>query len=745
MKGKWIAYYRKNEQFNEDKYLAPAPYFRKEFAPKAGIKKVELKIAALGWFKAYINGREITENEEFTTPWTDYNKRIEFSIYDITDKIGKINAIGAVLGNGWACGSIMWGQTRKYYNVGFPRFIAEIILSYENGESESICTDGTWKANVGEILYNDILYGEYIDRRRTLGNYSAPGYNDGAWENACETNGRTDFLTERTCPRITVKERLELKFVHVKKGKRIYTTGQNLSGILECKIKGERGAKLIFRYGEMLDKDGNLYTENLRSAECTDTYVCGGGENEIFRPLFTYHGFQFVEVTVEGEAEILSADALAICSDLDMGGKFETSSVLVNKIYSNIVWGLKSNFLSVPTDCPQRDERLGWLGDLGVFARSAMYIADCKDFFAHFLSVITEAMKEDGAIPCIAPCAYGFLDNAVGASAWADAFIILLNDLYDFYGDISILEKYFPYAEKFIAWVEKNSENYRRKTYCFSDWLSVNADIKEGYGDVDFQLFDLCFYALDCLFMDKFSRVLGKSCDYNRKYERAKDFFKQNLIVNGYPIGGGRQTASILAFEAGLLGVNDIKKSLVCDLKKNGLTCGFVGVKRVLPVLCEIGRSDLAYELVTSEKYPSWGYSVKNGATTVWERWDSYTKENGFHDSGMNSFNHYAFGSCAEWFYSHVLGINPEKAGFSRILIKPYIDFSGKINEAFGSYNSSRGEISVKWKVDGDTAVLEVCVPDETAVSFDFFGALVEREEQSYGKYAFRLKKKIKG
>lgn len=712
--GEWLGYYVPNPEINEEKYGTFASYFRFQFDLQKTIQKAELKIAALGWFKAYINGKEITKDEEFLVSWTDYNKRVEYIRYDITDKIAKKNAIGVVLGNGWACGSIIFGLAKQYYKIENPCFVAEIVLTYVDGQKQSFQTNSSWRANVGEIIYNDIMHGEYVDARKSLGAFYCVDYNDDEWGFAQIREIRSDLLVESKAPRTRVREKLPVRFLHRHNGALVYTTGQNMTGLVECTIRGESGAKLIFRYGERLNDDGSVYVGNLRTAEATDTYICAGDVLEVFRPKFTYHGFEFIEVRIEGSAEIERIEGLVVYSDLPQVGRFSCSNELVNKINSNVLWGQKSNFLSLPTDCPQRDERLGWLGDAGVFARTACWQLDCKQFFEHYISLIVEAMKEDGGVPCLVPIPDGFLDNCIGSSGWSDMLLSILSDHYDFYGDKILLERYFPYAEKFISYLEKNSENYRRSAYCFSDWLSVNANLKEGYGDTDFQLFDLCWYAMDCLWMLRFCEILGKdTTPYREKYENAKTYFSEHLSTDEKVFMQGRQTALLLAYKAGLLTLEQIKNPLLDDVEKNGMTCGFIGTKYLLPTLTELGRVDVAYKIVSNEDYPSWGYCIKNGATTIWERWDSYTKEKGFCPHGMNSFNHFAFGSCGEWFYEYVLGIKPVKAGFEEVCIAPYIDRSGIITSAKGGYKTALGAMSVEWETDGNTAKLRISVPQE--------------------------------
>lgn len=693
-----------------------AVYFRKTFSVRK-CKDAYLEITALGWFKAYVNGVEASDGE-FLPGWTDYNRRMPVFRFDVLPLLRKNNALGVVVGKGWAAGSACWGNFEKYYDVKTPCLYARIVWTDIDGKSHATSADG-WKFSYGRIRENDLMFGETQDYFANLGEYACAEYDDSAWKKAVYVN-RSVEAEENRSPRVCAHEKFEGKSVAKKVGYELFDFSQNFAGVTRIKVVARGNCKLVVRHGEALDKRGELYRENLRTAKAEDVYLLPPGEYEL-RPEFTYHGFRYAACSYEGDLEIRACEGLAIYADLRQAGKFETSDSLVNQIASNCLWSLKSNFLYVPTDCPQRDERLGWLGDVGVFARSAMYMVDCRAFFERYLAAIAEATREDGAIPAIAPVPKWFLDNAIGAAAWADAFLEILNDHYDFYGDKAAVERYFPTAKKFVEWVESNSEEYRRKTYCFSDWLSLNADLKEGCGDVDFQVFDLCFYALDCLLMKKFCRVLGMSGrEYDEKHARAKRFFKKRLLgEDDAPIGGGRQTALLLAYEANLLDGEAVRATLVEDVKANGITCGFIGVKYLLPVLTELGEAELCYDLITRTSYPSWGYSVVNGATSVWERWDSYTKDGGFHSAGMNSFNHFAFASCAEWFYSGVLGIKMRWQG-DGVVLSPRIDWSGRLTSAKGWFATRWGKVSVEWETDGRRAIVCVKMPENLFCEFDF-------------------------
>lgn len=716
---------RIQEWMTEDKLTRNAIYFRKEFTLE-NCQKAILKITALGWFKVFVNGQTVTD-EEFLPGWTDYTKRVPLLKYDITDQLKANNAIGVIVGDGWARGETEFGELKKYYDVESPCLYAVIDWIDVYGMKHIEEQQG-WKFGYGAIRRNDIYAGEVQDHTHDSTGFSCAGFDDSEWKDVKKIH-RDIYAETENLPKVSVHEVLQGKLIKKEEGKYLFDFQQNFAGVTRIDLKVLSKAVLTVRHGEILTEEGGLYVDNLRGASAQDQYILPEGKYNL-RPQFTYHGFRYAEISCDGEVEINKCEGLAIYTNSQITGSFNTSLSLFNKIMQNSLWGMKSNVMYIPTDCPQRDERLGWLGDVGVIARSLMYQFDCRTVLAHYLSVIQEAIREDGAIPCIAPNARGFLDNAIGASGWADAFISLIHDYYDFYGDKTIIEKYFSDAERFMEWIDKNSVEYRRNTYCFSDWLSIHADLKEGYGDVDFQLFDLYFYVMDCLYMAKFCRILGKSPTiYEKKYEQAKQYFEKHLCVKGTPIGQGRQTALLLAYKTGLLSGKQIETELIADVESKGLTCGFIGVKYLLPALTELGRADIAYKLIANEKYPSWGYSIANGATTIWERWDSYTRENGMNSHGMNSLNHFAFGSCVEWYYTYVLGITPLKAGFEEIMIKPYIDTTGILTYAEGSYLTKHGNIFVKWCVQERQAIVTVEAPKEIKCVIDIPGMMIKEHE----------------
>lgn len=716
-----------------EKSCDKAVYFRKTFSAEH-CRKAVLKVSALGWVKVFVNGKEVT-NEEFLPGWTDYTKRVLLFSYDVTELIKERNVIGAVVGKGWALGTAIFGEAEKYYCVPTPCLYIRVGWLDEVGNVHEESEDG-WEYSYGAIIENDIMLGETWDYYQENLDIYRDKCDASVWKPICTYMRRLE-VEEDVLPRVSVHEIFQGKDL----GNGIYDFGQNFSGVVRLNILVREQAEIVVRHGELLLEDGALYVGNLRGAKAIDRYILPKGVYTV-RPWFTYHGFRYAEVSVSGDAEITACEGLAIYTDGMARGRFQTSSGLVNKIDSNCLWSLKSNLHYIPTDCPQRDERLGWLGDAGVIARSAMFQFDCKELWLHYLSVIAENVREDGAIPCIAPTTDKFLKNAIGAAGWADAFLSILSDYYDFYKDETVIRQYLRIAENFIEWIEKNSTNYRRNTYCFSDWLSVNADLTEGYGDVDFTVFDLSFYALDCLWMQRFYRILGlKDEKYRDKYAAAKTYFLNELYKNGEIVGKGKQTALLLTYKAGFLKKEEIRQPLVADIRLNGMTSGFIGMKYLLPILTEIGQADLAYGLILSDRYPSWGYSVRCGATTIWERWDSYTKENGVNAHGMNSFNHFAFGTCAEWFYEYVLGIKM-RGESKELLISPIIDKSGRIREVKGGFHFPTGDIAVSWRTENDVriAYAEITYTGANVVRCEFEGWKVIRKEEEVEEKRITMK-----
>ena len=740
---KWITYNTGEPKSSDDKYGNPSPYFRKVFKISGVIKKATLFISALGVYKAYLNGEEVYQ--DYLSPgWVDYRKKLPFMRYDITDRLSENNAIGVVLGDGWAVGHL--GSNYAFKRCGYSdrtEFTALIRIEYTDGRTEDIISDKSWRASTGAIRRSDIYMGEYVDARLGLGDFSLFDYDDSKWDYAEEPVfkfSRNLYLCEMKVPPIVTKHIFKPRLVSEKDGKMLFDVGQNIAGVVSLTLRGERGTTVAIRHGELI-LDGALYTENLRKAEATDTYILSGDTKEHFRPLFTYHGFQYFEITTSGKVEICDVTAEAMYSDLEASGEFSCSDGIVNRIYKNALWGQRDNFLGLPTDCPQRDERLGWTADAQIFSKSAMWNMDCKVFYEKYLADIREAQLGNGVIPAVAPVppvksyAYTGRDAAAG---WCEAIAEIPYAHYVMYGDKKVIRDNLPALKKLLEYYGTESpDGIRLGKGAYGDWLSLGTPS-------DISAVSTLYYARAAFLAKWMCEVIGdteKDC-YEELFERIKNTFRSRFIDKDGRILSDTQSLYAIAYKFGIIGLNEAKENLERKfIEDNGkLTTGFLGIKFLLPTLCDIGREDIAYSLITSTEYPGWGYSVVNGATTIWEHWDSYTEEGGIR-KGMNSFNHYSFGSCTEWMFEYCLGIRPtENGGFTDVIFAPRFDRSGKITSAKGRYNTPFGEISVSWsELDGGFEYT-VSAPKETCCSFDFACSTVMKEEHIDGVHKFYLK-----
>lgn len=740
---KWITYKTGEYKTADDKYGNPSPYFRRKFSVSGEVKKATLFISALGVFKVYLNGNAVSD--DYLSPgWVDYSKKLPFVRYDITEKLSENNAVGIVLGDGWAVGHI--GSNYTFKRNGYSDRIeltALIKIEYADGTVEEISTDNSWKAASGEIRRSDIYMGEYADSRLSKGDFSTFNYDDSQWDNAEETVfkfSRNLYLEEVTIPPIVVKHTFKPKLISHNDGKYLYDVTQNIAGVLRCVFKGEQGAKVTIRHGELLT-DGALYTENLRKAEATDTYILSGKGEECFRPLFTYHGFRYAEITVSGVAEIIDITAEAMYTDLTSTGDFSCSDEIVTKIYQNALWGQRDNFLNVPTDCPQRDERLGWTGDAQIFCQSAMYNMDCRKFYEKYLADIRDAQLGNGVIPAVAPLPHvGYYDYTGhdAAAGWCEAIAEIPYCHYKMYADKKIIRDNLPALKKLLDYYETESPDFIRSGEgAYGDWLSLG-------NSTDLSVISTLYYARAAQLASKMCEIIGDYEEeyYSNLYSKIKNAFRNKFIYADGKIKSDTQSAYVIAYSFGIIDINEARKNLVRKFEEDDgkLTAGFLGIKFLLPTLCDIGRSDIAYSLITNKDYPGWGYSVINGATTIWEHWDSYTNENGI-KKGMNSFNHYSLGSCTEWMYEYCLGIKPdvEKPGFAKVKFSPYFDLTGKINSAKGHYDTVYGRISAEWQKTDNYFEYKVSLPLETECEFVFESMKVTNGKSENGSYYFQV------
>ena len=743
---KWITYPTGDYKGLEDQYGNPAPYFRHTFSLEKKVVKAELLASALGVFKFYVNGHTIG-NDYLSPGWVDYGKKMPFIRYDITPFLKEDNGIGVVLGDGWAVGHV--GSNTTFKRTSWSDQIelsAQIQLQYEDGTTENIDTGSHWKATTGEILRTDIYMGEYVDHRLDLGDFSQYDYNDSAWDQAQETTFRFPrgiYLEEMTLAPIVVKHTFKPTLIKQEGNSFIYDVSQNISGALRCVFEGKRGTKIKIRHGELMVDDA-LYTENLRKAEATDYYILSGEGQEEFRPLFTFHGFRFAEITIMGDAKILDITAEAMYTDLPKTGEFSCSDPVVNQVYSNALWSQRDNFLNVPTDCPQRDERLGWTADAQIFAQSAMYNMYCKDFYDKYLSDVRDAQLGNGVVPAVAPLPHIAFHRYVGfgpSPGWAEAIAEIPYCHYKTYGDKKVIRDNLYAIKKLLDYYESSSPLHIRRTTgkIYGDWLSLG-------NTTDFDAISTMYYAHAADLCAQLCEAVGdfETEHYKELFQKIKEAFNKYFVDEEGKIVSDTQSCYVISYKFGLIDAESARRNMerkwVEDDKK--LTCGFLGVRFLLPALCDLGLTDIAYHLITNREYPGWGYSVMNGATTIWEHWDSYTKENGLR-TGMNSFNHYSFGSCTEWMYEYCLGIRSDvkNPGFRKVIIAPICDFSGKLTWVKGYYESVGGRIDASWKRVGDDVEYLVTIPQTMEKEFRFDGVNIVSQAEENGTYRFLLRK----
>lgn len=742
-KAKWISYDRGEFNGATDKHGNPSPVFRKVFYVKDGVKSVKVYASALGVFKAYLNGNEI-DNDILMPGWTPYQSYINLTEYDITGKCGQKNAIAFVLGDGWYIGTV--GASIRRMTYGNNRALkVKIVVEYDYGVREEIFTDEDWSANIGEVVYSDLFNGEYVDKRLSLGDFSAFEYDDAGWSSPDIIADPNRTLTPADCPPVRVLRDEALKPVSTVKSKKsgafIYDFGQNFAGIVRAVVSGGRGAMLRFRHGEALADDGELYVKNLRKADACDYLVLAGSGREVFEPLFTYHGFRYLEITIEeGDADILEIYGVPVTTELKKSGDFSCSDKIVNRIYSNAVWGQKSNFVSIPTDCPQRDERLGWTGDAQIFCRSALYNTDAKSFYEAYLRMVRVEQWEDGTVTMFAPTINGSREAQVRAGGWGDAICIIPTELYEMYGDISVIKDNIESAKAWVRCCRKHSKDFiKHEAGEFGDWLSI-------YEVTDISVVSTLFFANSARLAAYMCNVVGDpdENEFRLLYESIKKAFLGKFVGKDGRILSDTQSCYILGYAFGVIEKQYARDNLLRKLADVGthITSGFLGIKYFLPVLCELDLSELAYELITQTTFPSWGNCALNGATTIWERWNSYTPENGFFDPEMNSFNHYSLGSFSEWLFSHVLGINvkADKTDGIRLVIRPFIDATGRIKNAQGYYDTVKGRVAVKWRSDGGRVIFDLTLPDDLKFECSFPNYDVVLKSRNGDSYCYVLK-----
>lgn len=707
---------------------APCPYLRKEFTAHAAVKQARLYISALGLFECFINGQRVGQ-DELAPGWTNFHKRVQYLTYDVSKLIaGGDNVLAAVLGDGWYSGHIAEMHRQNYGDR--PRLLAQLEISFADGSMQLVTSDSDWHTQSGPLLESDLIMGESYDARLEIPGWNRANFKERDWQPVVVFPDPGIALTAKINPPVRVQEELKPIANPTLVGdffsKRwIFDLGQNMVGRVRIKVKGTAGSTIRIRYTEALKPDGTLYTEALRSARATDYYTLKGSGVEVYEPHFTFHGFRYVELSGLGyQPEREDVTGVVLHSDTPVTGEFACSNALLNQLQHNINWSQKGNFVEVPTDCPQRDERLGWTGDAQVFVRSASFNRDVATFFEKWQQDLEDSQSAKGEFPAVIPQVQPFGLSNDGGPAWADAGIICPWTIYKVYADRSLVERHFDSMKRFVDYLRDSSVDLIRvhpdavKSGIFAgfgDWLSTNAFTPPD-------LIGTAFFAYSSRLLAEMADVLGKteeSQHYKSLFEDVRRAFQRRYVTPEGLIAGLTQTGYVLALHFDLLPEKlrvTAAAELVRDIeaRKEHLSTGFVGTPYILDVLTRYGYLDVAYRLLYQETWPSWLYPVTKGATTIWERWDGWTEEKGFQDPGMNSFNHYAYGAVGQWMYARIAGIDldPAHVGYRSILLQPMP--GGDLTWAGGALDTVNGKVSSAWKLEEGTFQWDVQVPANT-------------------------------
>jgi alpha-L-rhamnosidase len=716
-----------------------ATMLRREFKLSARPKRAVVYSSALGVYELHINGRRV--GDQLLAPeFTDYHTRTQYQAYDVTDllKSGS-NAVGALLGDGWYAGGLGLARSvaKKPRNIygDLPRLLAQLEIELPDGKTERIVTDASWRTSrEGPITSSDILDGESYDARREMPGWDSPGFDGKAWsapDVAAEVH--TVLTAQPNEPILITRDIKPISLTEPKPNVYVYDLGQNMVGWCRLKAQNVAGKTVTLRHAEMLSDDGTIYTDNLRTARQTDSYTFRGIGIETFEPHFTYHGFRYVEVTgLQSKPPLHAIVGRVFHSSMNEAGSFECSDPALNKLWQNILWTQRGNMLSIPTDCPQRDERQGWMGDIQIFVGTGIFNMDMAAFFTKWLRDVRDAQATDGRFADFSP--HPFDKNRVftGVPGWGDAGIVVPWRVWQQYGDKRILAENFESGKRWVEFIRSNNpdllwKNKRGNDY--GDWLNSDTLIYEGFpkkgGQVPKEIFATMMFAYAADLLSRMASVLGKNEEaqqYRTLFDDIKQAFNKAYVADDGRIQGDTQAGYAIALHFGLLPEKTrplaVKYMLEGIDRYNGhMSTGFHSTYRMMLELTGSRHNDVAYKLINNRTFPSWGYSIENGATTIWERWDGYVKGRGFQNKGMNSFNHYAIGAVGEWMYRVILGINNDDShpAYEHFAIRPQP--GGGLKWAKGSYNSIRGKIESGWTISGSKLKLNITIPANTTAT----------------------------
>jgi alpha-L-rhamnosidase len=710
-------------------------YLRREFTVSEEVAHARLYVTARGLYEVYLNGGKVGK-DAFAPGWTSYANRIDTQTYDVTASVHEGgNALGAMLGYGWYAGHLGWKGDRSVYGQT-PELLVQLEITYQDGRTETIVSDGSWQATLdGPIRTSSIYDGETYDDRNKMPGWNKFGFDSdkskAKWNAvvAGEKLGDTRMAPKPSAA-VRVTETLTPQAItEPEPGRFVFDLGQNMVGWPLIRIPMEKDQTVTLRFAEMLNQDGTMYTANYRSAKSIDFVTASKSGEFNWKPTFTFHGFRFLELSGFPEGTKPDLDwvkGLVLHSELNPIGTFQSSHEKLNQLQRNIVWGQRGNFLDIPTDCPQRDERCGWTGDAQAFCPTAMFNYDCHAFWKSWLGSMRDDQFDDGRIPHVIP---DMLNNRGGSPGWMDAATMIPWEVYVRTGDVEMLSENYEMMERIVGWYRSRSKaGLIPKIEGFGDWLQPYA--ADNKGDTPQALLGTAFYAHSTQILADCARVLGKSSDagkYDDEAAAIRKAFAEHYFDHDGKLQNApeTQTAYILAIAFDLISAEQQERAathlvrLIAEADGH-LRTGFLGTPFIVDVLDRMGHVDVASSVLFKETYPSWFYSINQGATTMWERWNSYSHEDGFGDVAMNSFNHYAYGAVGQYLYERIAGLapDPDHPGYKHFFVRPVV--SGPLTSAKAELETAYGKASSGWKKVGDKLELAVTVPPNTTATIIF-------------------------
>jgi alpha-L-rhamnosidase len=699
----------------------PVATLRRTFPLTRKVAKARVYVTARGLFELYLNGERIGA-DHFANGWTSYHNRLDTLTYDVTNQLrAGNNTIEALLGRGWYAGRLPFKTNKKGIYGQDPELLLQAEIIYDDNSTQTIVSDGTWEASFnGPIISSSIYDGETYDARRQPTDWAPV---------TADTDLGAARLTPKPFPPVREAQTLAVQNITVPQpGHYVFDLGQNMVGWARLHMPVEKDQTVTIRFAEMLNSDGTVYTQNLRSAKSTDTFTAAQTGLIQWEPHFTFHGFRYVELSGVAANVTPQKDwvtGVVLHADLRPTGTFTSSSAKLNQLQSNIVWGQRGNFVDIPTDCPQRDERLGWTGDAEVFCPTSMFNYDCLSFWKSWLGSMRDDQFSDGRIPDVIPAAI----NGSGSPGWMDAATIIPWETYLRSGDAEVLAENYPMMEKLVGWYRSQTvDGLLPKIKGYGDWLQPYA--KNTKGDTPFPLLGLAFYARGTQILAD-SAVILKRDDDAKRYATEAAAVKQ-AFYNHYFGADGKlqnapetQTAYVLAIAFDLI-PKEAKEKAGANLVRligqadGHLRTGFLGTPWIASALDQTGHDDVAYDLLFQKTYPSWFYPIDQGATTMWERWNSYTRDKGFGDASMNSFNHYSYGAIGRWMYERVAGLAPDPAhpGYKHFFVRPLI--GNQLDSARAELETPYGKASSAWAKQNGAVTMDIVVPPNTTATIEF-------------------------